>query len=244
MTSLVNRLPGIPDARWFKLFALVLFVAVATPMVIWGVVSSYRLYPSALPGFQVQPFDSTIVWAGTRALFVQGISPYSPQGDAIVQTMNFGRPLQPGDEKYAHDEQRFPQTSFARLLFLTFCLTLPATYTSFQSRQPAVWVFFFLAATVLLMMRNTPRADGMAGFCLAWSTIKPQSSILVIGYVVVVYYLAGHGLKKSRWFLAGFIGTGLLLLALTQLVSPGWVSEFIRSASDYRGYAGGLARKI
>jgi len=269
--------------RLLKFSSILLFVIVFGATVGQGIVSSYRLYPSALPGYWVQPFDSTIMWAGTRALFLQGISPYSPAGDAIVQTLNFGRPLQPGDEKYAKDEQRFayplhiallylptiglnfsdalvvlafsfyasflvavwlwfrllnfPRDPFARVLLLAVALTLPATYSNFQGRQPALWVFVLLTAAIVLMQSNNGRGDFLVGLLLAWSTIKPQSSLLVIAYIVIVY-LGQRGLKRSLGFLAGLGGTGLLLLLVTQAILPGWVPEFWNALRDYRGYAG------
>ncbi len=279
-----NFLRSMSQQRWFKLGAMLVFLVLFGATVWQGIVSSYRLYPSALPGYRVQPFDSTIMWAGTRALFSQGINPYSPAGDAIVQTLNFGRPLQPGDEKYVKDEQRFayplhiallylptiglnfsdalvvlafsfyasflgavwlwfrlldfPRDPFVRVLLIAGLLTLPATYSNFQGRQPALWVFFFLTATLYLMRLNHRRADLLAGFLLAWSTIKPQSSILVILYIVLVYYLWRRGWQKSLPFLTGFFGTGLLLLGVTHALLPGWLFEFWNALRDYRGYAG------
>jgi hypothetical protein len=77
--------------RLLKFSSILLFVIVFGATVGQGIVSSYRLYPSALPGYWVQPFDSTIMWAGTRALFLQGISPYSPAGDGMLHRVLPGK---------------------------------------------------------------------------------------------------------------------------------------------------------
>lgn len=272
------------QSRLLKLGSVILFILVFAATMIQGIVSSYRLYPSALPGYQVQAFDSTPRWAGTRALVLQGINPYSSQGDAIIQTQYFGRPLQPGDKQYAGDQQKFayplyvallylptiftdfstalivllisfyvsfiagvwfwfrhlsfPTRKRGMLLLLTLCLTLPEAYLGFQSRQPALWVFFFLSASICLISRGKPMSDALAGFLLVWSTIKPQSSILVILYIVFIVIVLGRGIRKSLWFTLGFGGTGLALLGITWLMLPGWVFDFLDAARDYRNYAG------
>lgn len=68
--------------------------------------SAFRFYPSGLPGYTVQAFDATPRWAGTRALFFQGLSPYSAEANRIIQTQYFGRPLEPDDDKYIRDQQK------------------------------------------------------------------------------------------------------------------------------------------
>lgn len=280
---MIEFLRRLPEWKAFRVF-VVLFFAIVAGFLLWqGITSAYRFYPG-LPGYKVQAFDSTPRWAGTRALFLQGVNPYSPQGDAVIQTQYFGRPLQPGDKSYTGDQQKFayplhvvflylptifsdfstaliillisfyvsfvvsivcwfhrldfPASTSGKLFVLTLCLALPEMYIAFQSRQPALWVFFFVSACIYLMMRGDPRSDALAGFVLAWSTIKPQNSVLVILYVVFVVYLFSRGLRKSIWFLTGFIGTGLVLLGLTWVILPGWVLDFLNAARDYRNYAG------
>jgi len=132
----------------------------------------------------------------------------------------------------------FPASKTGQLAGLTLLLTLPEVYVGFQSRQPAIWVWFFIAACFYLMQRGDSTSDVLAGFVLAWSTIKPQNSILVVLYIVLVVYVLERGFRKSFWFLLGFLGTGLALLGITWLILPGWVLDFLNAARDYRGYAG------
>lgn len=231
----------LSENKFFKVW-VILFFAIVAGFLLWrGITSAYKFYPG-LPGYKVQAFDSTPRWAGTRALFLGGVNPYSPEGDVIIQTQYFGRPLQPGDKEYTGDQQKFAyplhvvllylptiftdfstalivllisfylsfvagvwlwfrHTSFpvhplSKLLLLTLFLALPETYVGFQGRQPAIWVFFFISACIYLMTRGDAVSDVLAGFLLAWSTIKPQSSVLVILYIVFAVYLFGRGFNR------------------------------------------------
>lgn len=267
--------------RWLSALLPALFLF---GLAVQGFTSAYRLYPSAIPGYRVQAFDSTPRWAGTRALFLQGISPYSPAADAIIQTQYFGRPLQDADKAFIRDRQgfayplyivwlylpliffdfstvlvilwvsmaaafvagcwlwfkilSFPSDILARLFALAILLALPTTFTALQTRQPTLWVWFFLAVAIFLMRRQTPFADGIAGFFIVLACIKPQSAILVIGYILIVYYLVGRGLRASRWFLLGFGLTAAVLLGSTWALQPGWLAQFLVAAQSYREYAG------
>jgi hypothetical protein len=131
----------------------------------------------------------------------------------------------------------FKNTEFKFLVFFAF-FALPEVYGGFQNREPVFWVFLLLAAAVSLLRRGTILSDLGVGFLLAWSTIKPQNSILVILYIVVVVYLFHRGFRESLWFLLVFFGTGLALLVLTWAILPGWVFDFLNALRDYRNYAG------
>lgn len=133
----------------------------------------------------------------------------------------------------------FPKGSFARLLALTLLAAIPEVYYALQSRQLTIAVLALVLSAVYLAKVARPGADAAAGFVLWWATIKPQSSVLVIGYIVLVYYLAQRGLSRSVWFLAGLVGTGLVSMAWTLRLMPGWIGDFLATLASYRQYAGG-----
>src|SRR4051812_3825686 len=97
----------VSSARWVSYAGLAVVGLLVLVLAIQGVRSAYRTYPSALPGYQVQPFDATPRWYGTRGLFRDGINPYSPEGDALIQSAYFGRALEAADSSLVVDRQRF-----------------------------------------------------------------------------------------------------------------------------------------
>lgn len=127
-------------------FALVIVVSLA--YAVWGVRSAYRLYPG-LPGYAVHATDGTPGWAATWGLVTQGVNPYSKQGQAIVETFYFGRPLNDNDLAVVQDKH-----SFVYPLYVTF-LFLPFVSFDLAPALALLWFTLFLAyvLSVLLWFR-------------------------------------------------------------------------------------------
>ena len=61
--------------------------------------------------------DFLVHWVGTRALFIDGISPYSDTVAERIQTLAYGRPAQPGEH-----ELRVAYPLYSVFVFLPFAL--------------------------------------------------------------------------------------------------------------------------
>ncbi|MCI0520881.1 MAG: DUF2029 domain-containing protein [Chloroflexi bacterium] len=94
--------------------------------------------------------------------------------------------------------------------------------------NPAVMVALFVALTFLALRADL---DALAGFLLALSTIKPQTTVLLI---LLILIWAG---VQRRWTVLGsFAGTLALLSAAGSLLVPDWILQNIRQALAYPGY--------
>lgn len=74
--------------------------------------------------------------------------------------------------------------------------------------------------------------DGLAGVLLAWSTVKPQMSLLLL------LGLAIWAAVRRRWsLLKGLGGTLVCLYGASFLLRPGWVGGFLYALSRYAGHS-------
>ncbi|MDT8307842.1 MAG: glycosyltransferase family 87 protein [Anaerolineae bacterium] len=94
--------------------------------------------------------------------------------------------------------------------------------------QFAAIVFLGIVATVFGLQR---RREGMAGICLALTTIKPQMIFLLIPALMI--WATG----QRRWrFLTAFFGTMALLFGTSFILLPSWFEEFIGQVVHYTDY--------
>lgn len=275
-------LHGVTKTRAFKAIAITVLGAIVLVLLFQGVRSAFRFTTSKL-GYPVIAIDATPRWAATRALFFQGINPYSAEGTAVIHTAYFGRPLEASDADTVEDKQLFayplyvvwlyaptvvpdfstalvflwiagflalgasvflwfrlldfPEQVGTRAAIAILILCIPVSYTALQTRQPALWVLFFCSAAVFLRGRGRAMTDAAAGAALAWATIKPQSSILVVGYLLLSQGLMERG--NRRWIMPlSFLVSMVALWGASEWVVPGWVGDFWAGAQGYRAYAG------
>ena len=88
---------------------------------------------------------------------------------------------------------------------------------------------FLWTAGALLALKT--RRDVVAGILLALTTIKPQMSFLLIPALLI------WGVGRRRWrFLGSFGGTMALLLGVSFVVLPTWLSEFVAQVLRYPSY--------
>lgn len=94
--------------------------------------------------------------------------------------------------------------------------------------QPGIPVYFLEILTLWALFRQQ---DGLAGAVLAFSTIKPQ-----MGYLIVPFLLL-WGLRERRWrFMGVFSGVMAALLAVSFLMQPSWLGEWLTQLGGYSGY--------
>lgn len=104
-------------------------------------------------------------------------------------------------------------------LAVALALTLMPCYYSVQLGQTAPLVLLFLVATWRLLDRGR---DWAAGIALAWLTVKPQLTVVVIPAVLIL------SVRRGRWgVVAGFAVT-LAALGLTcTWLFPSWPVEMV-----------------
>jgi hypothetical protein len=183
-------------------FFPVLLLAAALAGLTW---SNYR-FAQENPGGN----DFLVHWVGTRALLVEGISPYSDEVAERIQTQAYGRPARPGEH-----ELRVAYPLYGEIVFLPFALI--GDYTVAR----ALWMTALeagLLGLAILSLRLTLWRPGawLVGAFLVFSVIWYHGLRPLINgnaVVLVALMLAGAflALRARRDELAG------VLLALATL---------------------------
>lgn len=94
--------------------------------------------------------------------------------------------------------------------------------------QVGVVVYFLELVTLWALVK---KQDGLAGVALAISTIKPQ-----MGFLIVPFFLL-WALRYRRWrFVVYFSGTMLVLLGVSFVLLPSWLSDWLRQLGNYTSY--------
>ena len=118
---------------------------------------------------------------------------------------------------------------FAILVLLT--LTSYAVLEGLFAVQPGLLVGFLLAASFAGL------ASGrlfLAGSLFAFTFIKPQMSVVVAAYLLL-WSLSRW--RERRRFVYGLVAWSVLLAALSLLLWPQWIREWLHVLSGYGGYA-------
>jgi hypothetical protein len=118
-------------------------------------------------------------------------------------------------------------------------LASPITWYTMQARQPLILVLGFLSCSLYIFLKtNSPKNLLIAGSLLFMATIKPQSSMLAIGYLTVILLPSLLNKKSIIYAYAGFALMAIFSLVVTNIILPGWIPEFLGSLKQYRNYAG------
>jgi len=87
--------------------------------------------------------------------------------------------------------------------------------------QSSILVFFLTALAWMLLERHWDRAGG---FVLAWLSVKPQLTVLLIGAVLVWL------IRQKRYTaLISFLITSGLLVGISSLMLPGWLADMFNA---------------
>lgn len=94
--------------------------------------------------------------------------------------------------------------------------------------NPSVLVALMIALAFLAIRA---RHDGLAGFLLAYATIKPQMMVLLAVYILF------WSIAQRRWQLFwGFLSSLVFLIATSFMFVPNWIIENLRQIFAYPGY--------
>ena len=92
----------------------------------------------------------------------------------------------------------------------------------------AILIALFIVGAFLAIRSEL---DGLAGFLLALSTIKPQMVVLLIPFILI------WAISQKRWILIWSTLGGIgLLIASTSLFIPDWVMQNLRQIFSYPDY--------
>ena len=120
-----------------------------------------------------------------------------------------------------------------RLLAILMLLTL-SSYPVLEglfAGQAGLFVGFLLAASCASLVEGTPF---VAGSLFAFTMMKPQMVALVAIYLLL-WSLARW--RERRVFTYGFLVWSALLMGLSLLVWPRWISKWMAVLSGYRDYS-------
>jgi hypothetical protein len=93
----------------------------------------------------------------------------------------------------------------------------------------AILLVTLFVAGALICIRS--KVDELAGILLGFSTIKPQVTVLLIGYILI------WSLFRRRWKLTAWtVGTVVLLSLSAALLMPDWIMQNLREVVRYPSY--------
>ena len=171
-------------------------------LLVANVVATYRFFTSHYPGAN----DFASRWAGARAFWIDGVSPYSDEATRQIQMLIYGRPIPP------EEEQEFDPGPFAYPFYTVFFL-FPIVWMPYPWAE-AIWLVALevcLFAGLLLSLRlydwRPPR--WLLISTAVWAFVfYPHARALLLGqfaiFVFAMVALALWALKKGRDILAGF----------------------------------------
>jgi hypothetical protein len=122
-------------------------------------------------------------------------------------------------------------------IVVLFFLITPIAYKAINTRQPFIVMFFLISTSIYLLIYHSNKYYySIAGMLLFLSTIRPQNSLIIIGYIFLVFLPNLENRKLGLYVLLGFIIMGIFTLIITNYLSPGWINEFGHSLLEYKGY--------
>lgn len=131
------------------------------------------------------------------------------------------------------------------VILISLFLCMPSTYYALQIRQPLFVPLFFVILSSYLIMYGANRASFVtAGVLLFFATIKPQISVLAIGYILLFWLPIFKGIKQNIEVWIGFASSAVFAIAVTDLLNPTWISGFLQVVSKYRDTMGNSGAEI
>jgi len=179
---------------------LILWLLVAL-FLVGDVGATYVLFTSRYPGAN----DFASRWAGARAFWRDGLSPYSDEATRQIQLLIYGRPIAP------EEEQEFDPGPFAYPFYTVFLL-LPLVWLPYAWAE-AIWlvvlqVCLFAGLLLTLRFHGWRPPPWLLGCTAIWSFLfYPDVRALILGqfslFVFALVTLSLWALKTERDIVAG-----------------------------------------
>lgn len=119
-----------------------------------------------------------------------------------------------------------------KVLGIVLLLSTPAAFSEFHKQNLSGLIILALAISFWAIRRNWL---SLAGFMLAWSTLKPQLSWLFILFLLLWAISFWRHRQRLVW---SFLLTIVVLILAGNSLLSGWLHEFVNSLRAYENYAG------
>jgi hypothetical protein len=106
---------------------------------------------------------------------------------------------------------------------------------SIYLQQPVLIAAAFAAGAGLAVIRQRFVTGGIL---LAISTVKPQATVLLSLWLL---FWSVSGWRSRKWFAIAFVTTVCVLVGLSELLLPGWISQFLEGLRAYQRYTGNMS---
>lgn len=169
-------------------------VALVALVLVGNAVATYRFFTSRYPGAN----DFASRWAGARAFWVDGASPYSEEATRQIQTLIYGRTIAP------EEEQEFDPGPFAYPFYTVFFLF------------PIVWMSYAWAEAIWLVVLEASLFAGLLVTLRVYSWRPPRWLLAWTAVWVFVHYPSTRGLLLGQFALFVFAMVALALWALKE----------------------------
>ena len=116
----------------------------------------------------------------------------------------------------------------AAIVLLTLC-SYPAL-EAFYAVQVGLFVAFLMAASIFALQRGRFL---LAGILMAVATIKPQVTILVIGYLLLWCF---SDWRQRRGYCIGLFATLTFLVGASLVFLPSWIQSWVHRVLAYHSY--------
>lgn len=178
---------------WYIFTLLVVGILV---LLTWG---NYQ-FASSNPGGN----DFLVHWVGTRALFIDGESPYSDRVSGQIQTLAYGRPARPGEH-----ELRVAYPLYSVIFFL------PVAFIEDYTLARAIWMTILEIGVVFLTLSTISLTRWRLGlwsiplilvFAIFWyHGLRPiinGNAVIIVSFLITSSFLA---IRAGRDELAGIL---------------------------------------
>jgi hypothetical protein len=125
------------------------------------------------------------------------------------------------------------------VMLVSLFVLMPSTYYALQIRQPIFISFFFILLSYYLIMCGKKKISFIiSGISLFLASIKPQISILAIGYILLILLPTMKSKKQNMEVWIGFMSVAILSLIITYILDPTWIIGFFNVVNVYNNTLG------
>jgi Glycosyltransferase family 87 len=125
---------------------------------------------------------------------------------------------------------RWPVPLWAAASMVIFTLGSLPVLQGLKLQQMTLLVVALVAVAMALLVMNRPI---LAGFVLAWATIKPQLVWLLLLWLMI--WTLADWRRRYRWAVS-FLVTLAVLFATSEWYLPHWIPRFLQAVREYQNY--------
>jgi hypothetical protein len=130
---------------------------------------------------------------------------------------------------------RWPATLWTQISLLALTLGSVAVMQGLKLQQMSLLVAGVVAIAIVLLASDHA---AVAGFLLAWASIKPQLVVLLLAWLAI--WTVADWRRRYR-FAAPFLLTMAVLCAASEWYLPHWIPRFWHAIHEYQRYTGSMS---